>query len=49
MRLLGAYVDGKLDQHRPYLFHRSTWMPEDSCFQDMFVADSWRGWGLGVR
>jgi GNAT superfamily N-acetyltransferase len=31
-----------------YLFHRSTWTPGNYCYlQDLFVADSARGLGLG--
>src|SRR5258707_5773675 len=48
MFLLGAYVDGKLTGIVQYLFHRSSWTPANYCYlQDLFVADSARGVGLG--
>jgi GNAT superfamily N-acetyltransferase len=48
MFLIGAYVDGKLTGIVQYLFHRSTWTPESYCYlQDLFVAESARGLGLG--
>jgi len=48
MFLLGAYVDGKLTGIVQYLFHRSTWTPENYCYlQDLFVAEGARSLGLG--
>ncbi len=45
---LGGYVDGKLAGFAHYLFHRSTWAPKRYCYlEDLFVADSARGSGLG--
>ena len=50
MFLLGAYVDGKLTGIVQYLYHRSTWTPGDYCYlQDLFVAESARGLGLGRK
>ena len=45
---LGGYVDGELAGFAHYLFHRSTWAPKRYCYlEDLFVADSARGRGLG--
>ncbi|KIZ40983.1 MULTISPECIES: GNAT family N-acetyltransferase [Rhodopseudomonas] len=48
MFVLGAYVDGKLTAIVHYIIHRSCWTISDYCYlQDLFVADSARGLGLG--
>jgi GNAT superfamily N-acetyltransferase len=45
---LGGYIDGELAGFAHYLFHRSTWAPKRYCYlEDLFVADSARGSGLG--
>ncbi len=45
---LGGYLDGELVGFAHYLFHRSTWAPKRYCYlEDLFVADSARGHGLG--
>jgi GNAT superfamily N-acetyltransferase len=48
MFALGAYVDDRLSGFAHYLFHRSTWARNRYCYlEDLFVADSMRGLGLG--
>ena len=48
MFLLGADVKGELTGIVQYLFHRSTWTPDNYCYlQDLFVAESGRGHGVG--
>jgi len=50
MFLLGGYVDGKLTGIVHYLFHRSSWTVGNYCYlQDLFVAESARGLGLGRK
>ncbi|MGO3931901.1 GNAT family N-acetyltransferase [Rhodopseudomonas pseudopalustris] len=50
MYLLGGYVDGKLTGIVQFLYHRSCWTAGDYCYlQDLFVADSARGLGLGRK
>src|SRR5713226_3357900 len=48
MFVLGAYVEGRLTGIVHYLFHRSSWTVGNYCYlQDLFVAESARGLGLG--
>jgi GNAT superfamily N-acetyltransferase len=50
MFVLGAYVEGRLTGIVHYLFHRSSWTVGNYCYlQDLFVAESARGFGLGLR
>jgi GNAT superfamily N-acetyltransferase len=48
MRVLGAYMAGRLCGIAHYLFHRSCWTIGDYCYlQDLFVAEGARKLGLG--
>lgn len=48
MYALGAYVNDGLRGIAHFIFHRSCWTAGDYCYlQDLFVADSARGRGLG--
>jgi GNAT superfamily N-acetyltransferase len=48
MFVLGAYVGSSLTGIAHYLYHRSCWTAGNYCYlQDLFVAESARGRGLG--
>ncbi|MFO1039045.1 MAG: GNAT family N-acetyltransferase [Geminicoccaceae bacterium] len=47
---LVAELDGRLVGFAHYLFHRSSWQAEESCyFEDLFVAEDVRGSGIARR
>ena len=47
---LAALESGRMVGLAHYLFHRSTWMTEDTCYlQDLFVAPAVRGQGIARR
>lgn len=49
MHALGAFRGNTLVGITHYLFHRSTWAIEDTCYlQDLYVHSTQRGQGIGL-